>query len=183
LYKVLYERFKTIAPNKFLFNEYTFSTSEKNIRNRVQSNKDYSNNTYTTIVNYWNSVNKPNTIHLSTFIVYLISNYYKAFDEFVKSENGKDKVPYDRNKFAFAIKQLLSESSSTIEERKEKVDCVRNAIEIATEIKTEYDSIYKILCSSKKNTVTQSQLIFYEFCSEHIAVINETSALAALIKV
>ena len=183
LYKVLYERFNTLTPKKFLFNEYSFSTSEKNIRNRVLNNRDYSNNTYTTIINYWNSVNKPETIHLSTFIVYLISNYYNVFAELVENNQDKDKVSYDRSKFAFKIKQLLSESSSTIEERKEKVDCVRNALEIAGEIKNEYDAIYSLLSSSKKNTVTQSQRIFYNYCSKHIAVINETSALAALIKV
>lgn len=183
LYKVLYERFNTLAPKKFLFNEHNFSASEKNIRNRVQNNRDYSNNTYTTIINYWNSVNKPETIHLSTFIVYLISNYHISFAELINDNQNKEKAAYDRSKFAFTIKQLLSESSSTIEERKEKVDCVRNALEIAGEIKSEYDTIYGLLSSSKKNTVTQSQRIFYDYCSKHIDVLNETSALAALIKV
>lgn len=183
LYKVLYERFKNLSPKKFLFNEHNFSTSEKNIRNRVQNNRDYSNNTYATIINYWNSVNKPETIHLSTFIIYLISNYYISFAELLNNSQSKENIPYDRSKFAFAIKQLLSDSSSSIDERKEKVDCVRNALEIAGEIKAEYDNIYSILSSNKKATITQSQRIFYEYCSEHIAVINETSALAALIKV
>lgn len=182
-YKILYDQFKELAPNRFLFNEFSFSTSEKNIRNKVEANRNYSNNVYSSIVDYWNCVNNPDMIHMSTFIVYLISNYYTAFDSFVNMDKGKDKIQYDRNKFAFAIKQLLSESSSTIDERKEKVDCVRNALEISKAIKTNYEEIYDILSSKKNVKITQSQRIFYEYCSNHISVIDETSALAALIKV
>lgn len=182
MFKYLYEKILTIAPNTFLFKETQFSEPKKKSQ---QNNKL---NPYHSLVSYWNTVKNKETLYLSTWIVTMITNYYNSYDELIKPEKKDEenaikntsKSKYDRTKYAFHIKQALSESSSTTEERAYKVKAVQDCLNISTEMLSIFNDIQDRL--KDKVQITESEKRFFNCCFENLDLLKEVSALAALVK-